>query len=153
MGKPVPRCLPCWVVSHLLSVTNPPWLTWTPPLYCPAPLLSWVSTPLSILLTPPPVLWTLILLVRNTTRLLVVYKRSCKITSLFKISSQFWVWMSCQKKTSSLLPVHAKSNVSFPNLSKLLRSSPVTQENSSLWNKLLLDSPKSYQANTITCLR
>merc|ERR1712019_39248 len=64
-----------------------------------------------------------------------------------------WVWMSCQKKTSSLLPVHAKSNVSSPNLSKLLRSSPVTQENLSLWNKLLLDSPKSYQANTITCLR
>jgi len=46
-----------------------------------------------------------------------------------------------------------KFNVSSPNLSKLLRSSPVTQENSSLWNKLLLDSPKSYQANTITCLR
>merc|ERR1712079_709343 len=92
----------------------------------------------------------------STSRIMdpnIIGEEHCKIASLSKISSQFWVWTSCQEKTSSLLPVHAKSNVSFPNLSKLLRSSPVTQENSSLWNKLLLDSPKSYQANTITCLR
>merc|ERR1711997_1089914 len=63
------------------------------------------------------------------------------------------VWTSCLRKTSSLSLVLAKSNVSYLNLSKLLRCSQVMLENLSPWNKQFLDSPRSLPANTITCLR
>merc|ERR1711872_52813 len=66
----VPKCLPCWVVFHLLSVTSPPWpLTWVacrsvlpPPPRDPLPpyrLSMCLLTTCQILLQPPPSLtWT-----------------------------------------------------------------------------------------------
>ena len=69
----------------------PPLPIWTPPLYCLVLLLSWVSTLLSIPLTPPLVSWTPTLLERNITKLPVVSKRSCRTTNPFKISLLFWV--------------------------------------------------------------
>ena len=69
----------------------PPLPIWTLPLYCLVLLLSWVSTLLSIPLTPPLVSWTPTLLERNITKLPVVSKRSCRTTNPFKISLLFWV--------------------------------------------------------------
>merc|ERR1712029_834700 len=77
-------------------------------------------------------------------KLLVVYKKSCKITNHFKILLLFWVWMSCPKKTNLPSPVLARFNVSSPNLSKSLKFSPDMLVNSSPWNKPFPVSQKSF---------
>merc|ERR1712018_553478 len=128
-------------------------LTWTPPPYCRAPLLSWVSTPPSTPSIPPPVSWTPTSSAKSTTKSHVVYKRSSKITNLSRILLPFWVWTSCLRKTNSQSHALARSNVSFHNLSKSPRCLQVTLASLSPWNRPFLASPKFSLANTITCLR
>merc|ERR1711972_921145 len=58
------------------------------------------STQLWILLTPHLVCWILLSLVSVIMMLHVVFRRSCRTTSLFRISLQFLEWMSLVRRTN-----------------------------------------------------
>merc|ERR1719259_412371 len=131
----------------------PPSLTWTPPLCCHVPLLSSVSTQLSIPSTPHHVSWTPTLLEPSTTALLVAFRRSFRTTSLSRISLPFWVWTSCPKRTSLPSPGPGRSRGSSHNPSRSLRSSLVTLESSSPLNRPSRASRRFLPASTITCPR
>merc|ERR1712071_204135 len=111
----------------------PPSPIWTPPLCCLVVLPSWVSTQLSIPSILPLVCWTPTLLVRTTTTLPVVSRRSSKITNPFRILLPFWVWTSCRKKTNLPSPAPVRSSVSSPSPSRSLKSLPDTPVN---WSPL-----------------
>merc|ERR1719259_536477 len=131
----------------------PPSLTWTPPLCCHVPLLSSVSTQLSIPSTPHHVSWTPTLLEPSTTALLAAFRRSCRTTSLSRISLPSWVWTSCPKRTSSPSPGLGRSRGSSHNPSRSLRSSLATLESSSPLNRPSKASRRFLPASTITCPR
>mmetsp|Transcript_9612 Transcript_9612/g.12698 ORF Transcript_9612/g.12698 Transcript_9612/m.12698 type:complete len:238 (+) Transcript_9612:893-1606(+) len=150
---PSPLCKLFMCRLMILQILHPPplLLTWMPQLCCLVPLLSWVFTPLSILLTLLLECSTPVLLDKIIMILLVPPKNFFRITSLCKISLLFLVWMNSLKMIS--LPLHAlvKSKSSCLNLSTWPKFSLVPRVSSSHWLKPSRDSAKSLKESTMTC--
>mmetsp|Transcript_11810 Transcript_11810/g.28638 ORF Transcript_11810/g.28638 Transcript_11810/m.28638 type:complete len:246 (+) Transcript_11810:878-1615(+) len=152
---PLPPYKPFTCLLMILQILLPPQLllTWMPPLCFLVPLLSWVSTPLSIPLTPRLGCLIPVSLDKHTTKLPVPPKSFSKITRACKTLLLFLVWMNCRKMISSLSPVPVRSKSSCPNLSTSLKFSPVPRASLFLWTTPSKDSRKSLQETTMTCRR
>ena len=81
-----------------------------------------------------------------------VHYETARRTKPFRILLRSWVWMNCQRKTSSPLPVHVKFSASCHSLSTWQRCLQVHREPSFSWKIRSKALRELWMVNTTTCL-